>query len=293
MKLDVDGPGGRRQAFAYTGGKRFDASLPAIVFIHGAMHDHSSWTLLARWFAHHGHAVLAPDLPGHSQSTGAPLESVEAIADWLLALLDAAGVDEAALVGHSMGSLIALEAAARAPARVESPGHGRHGLSDGGVAGAARGRRKGSVRRDRQCQCPVDLDPGRQALLSRPRHVAARRRPHPGAPAADGATRGQPVRHRFPGLRSLSRRPRGGGARRLPDDAGARRARPDDLAEERFRACRCAAGAGRHLADGARAHGRSPGCAAGGGARRGRRRSPKQPPASARPARRARARRRG
>ena len=119
MKLDVDAPGGRRQAYAYTGGKRFDASLPAIVFLHGAMHDHSVWTLSARWFAHHGHAVLAPDLPGHSQSTGAPLESVEAIADWLLALLDAAGVDEAALVGHSMGSLIALEAAGRAPARIE------------------------------------------------------------------------------------------------------------------------------------------------------------------------------
>ena len=119
MKLDVDGPGGRRQAYAYTGGKRFDPSLPAIVFLHGAMHDHSVWTLSARWFAHHGHAVLAPDLPGHSQSTGAPLESVEAIADWLLALLDAAGVDEAALVGHSMGSLIALEAAGRAPARIE------------------------------------------------------------------------------------------------------------------------------------------------------------------------------
>jgi pimeloyl-ACP methyl ester carboxylesterase len=118
MKFAVDGPGGRRQAYAYTGGKRFDASLPAIVFIHGAMHDHSDWTLLARWFAHHGHAVLAPDLPGHSQTTGAPFESVEAIADWLLALLDAAGVDEAALVGHSMGSLIALEAAGRAPARV-------------------------------------------------------------------------------------------------------------------------------------------------------------------------------
>ncbi len=119
MKLTLDRPGLRREAYAYTGGKRFDASLPAIVFVHGAMHDHSVWTLLARWFAHHGHAVLAPDLPGHGQSTGAPLESVEAIADWLLALLDAAGVDEAALVGHSMGSLIALEAAARAPARAE------------------------------------------------------------------------------------------------------------------------------------------------------------------------------
>jgi pimeloyl-ACP methyl ester carboxylesterase len=92
--------------------------LPCVVFLHGALHDHSVWTLLARWFAHHGHGVLAPDLPGHGRSAGAPLASVEALADWLLALLDAAGVESAALVGHSMGSLIALAAAARAPARV-------------------------------------------------------------------------------------------------------------------------------------------------------------------------------
>ena len=117
MRLVVDTPGGRREAYAYTGGKPFDASLPAVVFVHGAMHDHSVWTLLARWFANHGCAVLAPDLPGHGRSTGAPLESVEAIADWLLALLDAAGVDEAAFVGHSMGSLIALEAASRSQVR--------------------------------------------------------------------------------------------------------------------------------------------------------------------------------
>lgn len=107
----------RRDAYAYTGGKPFDAALSAIVFVHGALHDHSVWTLLARWFAHHGHAVLAPDLPGHSRSGGAPLKSIEAMADWLLALLDAARVSTATLVGHSMGSLIALEAAARAPAR--------------------------------------------------------------------------------------------------------------------------------------------------------------------------------
>ena len=117
MRLAVDGPGGRREAYAYTGGKAFDASLPAVVFVHGAMHDHSVWTLLARWYANHGHAVLAPDLPGHGRSTGAPLESVEAIAGWLLCLLDAAGVDEAVFVGHSMGSLIFLEAASRTPAR--------------------------------------------------------------------------------------------------------------------------------------------------------------------------------
>ncbi len=115
---DTSGPAGNTSAYAYTGGKTFDATLPCIVFVHGALHDHSVWTLLARWFAHHGHSVLAVDQPGHGRSTGAPLASVEAVADWLLALLDAAGVTQAALVGHSMGSLIALEVAARAPARV-------------------------------------------------------------------------------------------------------------------------------------------------------------------------------
>lgn len=114
MELQVDG----RRAYAYTGGKPFDAALPCVVFLHGAMNDHSVWNLLARWCAHHGHAVLAVDEPGHGRSAGPPLDSVEALADWTLALLDAAGAGTAALVGHSLGSLIALEAAARAPQRI-------------------------------------------------------------------------------------------------------------------------------------------------------------------------------
>lgn len=114
MKLVVDG----REAYAYTGGKPLDPALPCVVFVHGALHDHSAWTLLARWCAHHGYTALAPDLPGHGRSAGPPLADVEATAAWLLRLLDAAGVQQAALVGHSMGSLIAMEAAAQAPERV-------------------------------------------------------------------------------------------------------------------------------------------------------------------------------
>lgn len=118
MKLVVDGPNGPQAAYAYTGGKPFDPGVPCVVFVHGAMHDHSGWTLLARWCAHHGFGVLAVDQPGHGRSAGPPLASVEALADWTLALMAAAGVLQATLVGHSMGTLIALEAAARAPERV-------------------------------------------------------------------------------------------------------------------------------------------------------------------------------
>lgn len=113
MMLQVDG----RAAYAYTGGKTFDPALPCIVFIHGAMNDHSVWTLLARWFAHHGYGVLAVDLPGHGRSAAPPLADVQAIAHWIWHLLDAVGVQQAALAGHSMGSMIALEAAGQAPQR--------------------------------------------------------------------------------------------------------------------------------------------------------------------------------
>jgi pimeloyl-ACP methyl ester carboxylesterase len=105
-----------------TGGKKFDPALPAIVFLHGAGMDHSVWVLLARSFAHHGFSVLSPDLPGHGRSAGTPLSSIAALADWTAALIDAAGVAKARIVGHSMGSLIALETAARHPGKVSGLG---------------------------------------------------------------------------------------------------------------------------------------------------------------------------
>ncbi|WP_176059634.1 alpha/beta hydrolase [Paraburkholderia sp. BCC1876] len=113
MILTVQG----QPAYAYTGGKPFDATLPTVVFIHGAEHDHSVWALQSRYFAHHGFGVLAVDLPGHCRSSGPALTSVAAMADWLAALLDAAGVQRAFVAGHSMGSLIALDFAGRYPER--------------------------------------------------------------------------------------------------------------------------------------------------------------------------------
>jgi pimeloyl-ACP methyl ester carboxylesterase len=101
------------ETFIATGGREFDGALPVIVLLHGAGLDHSVWALLARWFAHRGCGVLAPDLPGHGRSTGEPLGSIEAMADWTAALIERSGATNARIIGHSMGSLIALETAAR------------------------------------------------------------------------------------------------------------------------------------------------------------------------------------
>lgn len=118
MYLEVNG--GR--AFAATGGKPFDPSAPVTIFIHGASFDHTVWKLQARYFAWHGGAVLALDLPGHGRSDGPLLPTIEAMADWVIALMDAADVREATLIGHSMGALVAIDAAARHNTRVRALG---------------------------------------------------------------------------------------------------------------------------------------------------------------------------
>ena len=114
MELLVNGA----KTYCYTGGKPFYAAQPTVVFIHGVLGDHSVWILQSRYLANHGWNVLALDLPGHCRSAGEAPASVEEAAGFVAALLDAAGVQRAALIGHSWGSLIALEAASRLKDRV-------------------------------------------------------------------------------------------------------------------------------------------------------------------------------
>ena len=104
--------------FAQTGGKPFDVGKPTVLLVHGAGMDQTVWQQQSRYLAHHGWNVLAVDLPGHGKSEGAPLSGVGAGADWLVGLMDGLGLERASFVGHSLGALIALDAAGRYPDRI-------------------------------------------------------------------------------------------------------------------------------------------------------------------------------
>jgi len=115
VNFTVDG----RRAYAYTAAHELDAGKATVVFVHGAGLDHSWFGLQSRYFGYHGRNVLAVDLPGHGRSEGPALPSIEAMADWAFTALKSVNIAAASVVGHSMGSLVALEFAARHAAQCE------------------------------------------------------------------------------------------------------------------------------------------------------------------------------
>lgn len=114
MKTTIDG----LACHIATAGPAPAPGKPALLLVHGAANDHAAWHDVMPQLAARGLSVFAPDLPGHGQSAGTPLASIGALADWLLALLGKLELDGATVAGHSMGSLVALEAAARGGARI-------------------------------------------------------------------------------------------------------------------------------------------------------------------------------
>lgn len=125
MYFDVNG----KRVFASTGGKPFDPELPVVVFLHGSGLDHTFWGLQSRFFAFRRYAVLAPDLPGHTNSEGPALGSIEEMADWLNDALEALNADNISIVAHSQGCLVALEFASRFPGKVKSASFIASGLA--------------------------------------------------------------------------------------------------------------------------------------------------------------------
>jgi pimeloyl-ACP methyl ester carboxylesterase len=109
---------GVRTRYRETGAGRPGTPL---VFVHGAAGSSVTWLGLLRQLGR-TRRCLALDLPGHGQTgllpEGARAVSIEAYRDFLGAFCAAACVPRAVLVGHSMGSAVALEAALAWPERV-------------------------------------------------------------------------------------------------------------------------------------------------------------------------------
>lgn len=112
-RIRVDG----RTVYVGNGSGHPDNDAESVVFVHGAGMDHTVWALPARYFARRGLRVAAVDLPGHGRSEGPPFDRIDAMAAWLAEALDALAIPKAAVVGHSMGSLVAYRFASTMPDR--------------------------------------------------------------------------------------------------------------------------------------------------------------------------------
>ena len=111
MEALIDG----RVVRCATGGRPIDGDEPAVVLVHGAGGDRTVWQHQTRWIAHHGYRAAAVDLPGHGGSDGPPIENIADMGAWLGATVEALGLAPAHILGHSMGTFVALETAAQRP----------------------------------------------------------------------------------------------------------------------------------------------------------------------------------
>ena len=99
-----------------TGGRSHDDSEdPGIVLVHGSGMDRTTWQMQTRWLAHHGYRVAAIDLPGHGLSAGVPLESIAEMGAWTAGLIHELNLAPAHIVGFSLGTFVAMEAAVQDP----------------------------------------------------------------------------------------------------------------------------------------------------------------------------------
>jgi 3-oxoadipate enol-lactonase len=103
-----------------------------LVFLHGIGGRASSWAVIQQACAQAGYDSVAWDMPGYGDSPLIEPCTFDGLADALAALMDAQGLPQAVLVGHSLGGMVALQMWTRHPKRVaglvlaaSSPGFGQ------------------------------------------------------------------------------------------------------------------------------------------------------------------------
>ena len=100
-------------------GQVFDNKKDTIVFLHGSGLSHIVWSLAEQFFSNKNFNVMSIDLPGHGNSEGPCLETIEKIADWLEKVFLELNLDQVILAGHSQGCLEILEYSYKFKSRVK------------------------------------------------------------------------------------------------------------------------------------------------------------------------------
>ena len=108
-----------KSVYASDAGQGIDSNKETIIFLHGSGLSHIVWSLVEQFFSNKNFNVLSIDLPGHGNSDGPCLESIEKIADWLEQVFNKLNLDNLILVGHSQGCLEILEYAHKYKNRVK------------------------------------------------------------------------------------------------------------------------------------------------------------------------------
>ena len=108
-----------KSVYASDAGQEIDKSKDTIVFLHGSGLSHIVWSLTEQFFSNKEYNVLSLDLPGHGNSEGPCLESIEKIADWLEKIFIKLNLNKVIIVGHSQGCLEALEYSYKYKSRIQ------------------------------------------------------------------------------------------------------------------------------------------------------------------------------
>ena len=98
-----------KNVYASDAGQGIDQNKETIVFLHGSGLSHIVWSLTEQFFSNNNFNVLSIDLPGHGNSDGPCLDSIEKIADWLEQVFNKLNLNNLILIGHSQGCLEILE----------------------------------------------------------------------------------------------------------------------------------------------------------------------------------------
>ena len=108
------------KVFSMDTGENYDEKKHSIILLHGSGQSHVVWSLTAQYFSDENYNVFALDFPGHGNSEGKSLKTIEEMAIWLNKVIEHFGIKELNLVGHSQGCLIALEYASKFPKNLKN-----------------------------------------------------------------------------------------------------------------------------------------------------------------------------